>query len=234
MTVAYHLTTGTPCFEACRIDKKGNKMYSFPVSKPCRVLMIEQEIGEQDLQERFGTALTKIEKHELFGENLFIHSCDRYLDLQTPLGIQRLNAAMESVKPDVLILDPLAEFHTLEENSAQDMMKILHNLDQLRAKFKCAVIIVHHVTKPTKDSPRSGPEHLRGSGVLFAKGDTYLMVKPHGRKQGRLQIDFTLRRGKPIHSLFLQVDFDSLLVKFLAWKNDPNWKQKVGDGLEFD
>lgn len=205
-----NLCTGSPLFGIAR----------FPISKPQRVLMLEQEIGYLDLQARMKQTLTSMPTGEqgLLKDNLSIISCDHNYEFSTDLGTRNVETAIIATNPDIVALDPFVEFHTEDENSAQAMMKVFHRIDRLREKYGVTIIITHHVMKTQRDDPRQGPSLLRGSGTIFAKGDSYLMVDPGPtRNSGLIRSEFTLRRGKPIDNFYLQIDFSDLRARFSRW-----------------
>lgn len=233
------LATGTPLWGATRSPGGGRTVPAFPISSPKTVLYIEQEVGEMDLQERLLEMVKYMppQARELCNQNIRVRSCDRRIRLDDPEGTKRLaHVIHDANSPDIVALDPLIEFHGSDENSAQEMAYVFHHLDMLRETFGFASLINHHTTKPVKDNPRKGPDLLRGSSVIFGKGDSYIIIdQPDRRKIGRLVLDFTLRRGKPIGSLRLKLNLDTLRMEFDGWTkaNEEEKESKVTsiDGL---
>lgn len=230
-TIICHLATGTNLFGAYRAAKHGGVLPAFNVRRQCRVLLLEQEIGVYDLKLRYNELFQRLSPSErtLMGENVALYSCDPDLQLNTPLGCQKIMALIDQYKPDVLCLDPLIEFHTLNENDTQSMRLVMANLDKIRHHRDLAVIINHHTGKGGAELMRSGPDLLRGNSVIFAKGDSYLMLSPKNRKAGIIEIEFTVRRGKPIENLTLKLDWDDLRAKFKDWGAYRNAKGKSPD-----
>lgn len=214
-TVALHLATGTNLFGAHR-KHGGMQSPAFGVVKPCKVLMLEQEIGDWSLRERLQCAAAALAPgaQDLFLDNLWTHSCDRDLRLDTPDGTQAIGNLLDKRTPDVLILDPLIEFHQQDENSSQHMISILRNLDYLREHFKCAVILNHHASKSID---RSGPDNLRGSSALYGKGDSFFMLRVTNRNAGLIAVDVIIRRDKPIKPFTVKLDWIDSTCKFLEW-----------------
>lgn len=230
-TMIYHLVTGTNLFGAYR-KPHAREVMALPVSKPQRVLLLEQEIGYYDVRERllpFWKSMPP-EHQELMADNLFIHSRDHTMNLGTPEGCQRIESIIRAVRPTVVAFDPLIEFHTLNENDTQSMAMAMRNLDAMRNTLAFATAITHHTGKPNPHTQRTGPDMLRGSSVIFGKGDSFLMLKPLNRNQGKLRCDFTIRRGAPIRSLNLMLDWSELRAKFYEWSNKRN--SQVNDNDE--
>lgn len=229
-SICYHLAAATNLFGTTRKDKHGADQATFPVAGPQRVLILEQEMGFQEMQERFRHLVESAPPghRQLCLENIFIHSCDHNMQLDTQTGVGYIAGLIGACRPSVVAFDPLIEFHTGDENSSQDMARTLRGLDVLREQYGFATIINHHLNKPSRtgDSERDGPDNLRGSSVLYGKGDSFMTVRADGRAHGKLAVSFKLRRGKPIGGLTLLVDQETLLTRFLHW----NEGQQRGGG----
>lgn len=93
---------------------------------------------------------------------------------------QRLAATVQTLRPRMLVLDPLVRLHSADENSAADVSALLHYLRQLQRQSAVAIVLVHHVRKAGADHPGQA---LRGSGDLHAWSDSSLYLIP---RKGRL------------------------------------------------
>jgi RecA-family ATPase len=218
-TMCYHLVTGTPLFNVTKAVREKEREPFFTVSGAQKVLILEQEMGEYSLQERFRHMVSEMKPPErtLFEEKIFVHSCDLEAKLDTPGGRDHISFIIYRCAPDVVIFDPLIEFHGGNENQAQDMMRVMGGVDYLRQRHGFASDIIHHMSKPQKDSGRHGPDNMRGSSVLYGKGDSFLMCVPERRRKGIVKVSFTIRRGKPISSLYLRINERTLLAEFDSW-----------------
>jgi RecA-family ATPase len=220
-SILMQMACGRPLLGACRVDKHSKLQPAFPVSKPCRVLYFEQEVGEMDMQERTLSMLSGFtpEEQELIGDNMGLHSTDHGMRLDDPEGWARMKAMIIDFKPDIVALDPLKEFHYTDENSAQLMSAVLRDIIMLKEELKFALIITHHTSKPSKEKANDDPNALRGSGYLFGAGDTFWMLNQVGRKNGHIKVSTTLRRGKPLADFYLNLHTDTLLMEFEKWAN---------------
>lgn len=210
MNIAIDLAKGVPLFGAHY--KNGQPV--FPVARPCRVLYIEQEIGDVGLQERFKGKdgkpglLTGASPQLL---DFLVKSRDTALRVDTKEGLALLYEEVESVMPDVTILDPMVKFHLLDENSAQEMAVIGRVGDHIIEKTRGgSVIWVHHAAKPPSsafENPRTGGDRLRGSSAIFADVDTVMLVDLKSSEKAVepvLQMDFILRRGTPVGEIYVR------------------------------
>jgi hypothetical protein len=228
-TVATDLIVKRNLFVAHRVVH-GRHSKAFEMTKPCRVLLIEQEIGEDDLEDRLSPIYAGLAPAEqsLMRANLFTHSLDHTLQLDTVSGYNQLTEVVASIRPDVLIMDPLIEFHTSNENDTQGMAKVMRTFDKLRETFAPLAIIFSHHEGHAQQNPRIGIDRFRGNTVVGAKVDSALLVTVHNRRQLQLRLDFVLRRGKPLDSLYVSLD-DALRAQFLCWYRDPEKKKKLAN-----
>lgn len=80
------------------------------------------------------------------------------------------------VGPALVVIDTLARNAVgLDENSAKDMGQIVSSCDDLRERFDCTVLLVHHSTKGGQFAPV-----LRGSGALKGAADMVAVVREDG------------------------------------------------------
>jgi len=215
-SVCFHLATGTPLFSAFR-KKVRNTIPAFGIQRPYRILLFEQEIGDFSLKDRLLPIANSLplQQREQFLSNLFTHSCDRSLRLDTAEGAAAVGRLIEEAKPEIVVFDPLVEFHHGDENSTQDMSRVMRGVDWLRDKYAVAVIMSHHCGKATE--LRAGADALRGSSAIFGKGDSYFMLTVHNRGAGILSVEPTLRRGIPIRRFLVKLDWTTLKVNFVDW-----------------
>jgi RecA-family ATPase len=231
-TIAMHLATGTNLFGARRIKNRVQQL-AFNVVEPQKILMLEQEIGDWSLKDRLSSTSVALEepRRSLFLDNLYTHSCDRDLRLDTQQGTETIAKLVDKLKPEVLILDPMIEFHQQDENSSQHMIGVMRNLDKIRDHFKCAVILNHHAGKSDE---RHGPDALRGSSALYGKGDTFFMLNVINRDAGIIEVDVTIRRDVPIHPFRVKIDWLDLTCKFHEWVTSKSEKKKKNGGNPYD
>lgn len=227
-TLAIDLIVKRNLFAAFRSDH-GRHGIAFEVTKSCRILLIEQEIGEDDLEDRLAPIYDSLShsEREMVSENLHTHSLDHSVQLDTKEGFNQLRTIVRSVKPDVLILDPLIEFHTSNENDTQGMTKVVRKFDHLREEFApLAIVFSHHEGHASTQNPRVGIDRFRGNTAVGAKIDSALLINVHNRRALQLRIDFVLRRGKPLDSIFVALD-ETLRAQFLCWFRDGEKKKKL-------
>jgi RecA-family ATPase len=225
-TIAIDLVIGRHLFTAIRSDH-GRHSKAFEVRAPQKVLIFEQEIGEDDLEDRIKPIFENLlpEAQSLLRSNLFTHSLDHRLQLDTVEGVTLIADEIAAVRPSVVMFDPLIEFHTSNENDTQDMARILRNVDLLREEYKFATTISHHEGKETQVR-RAGADRLRGNSALYGKGDSFLMLKVVNRNASVIACDFTVRRGKPISPFTVKLNPVTMRADFFEWGKPTERKPK--------
>jgi hypothetical protein len=225
LNLALDLCQGKHCFDGKYPGPDGAPV--FPVFKKCRVLYLENEIGHEGLKDR----ILGITNGEVpYGLDFYIQSKDLNLRLDTDEGKTLIMNQVEESKPDVVIFDPLTKFHLADENSAQQMGAVMRAGDRIIEKYGCSIIYIHHTAKESVDNPRSGGNKLRGSSAVFADVDTFIDLIPKSTAdtlEPLLELNFTLRRGKPIAPVTLRRHESGRVVYQPTMRLAPAIKEKA-------
>lgn len=175
--VATSVASGTPC------------LGRYPVERPGRSLIYLAEDSLADVRARVtdlclhrGVALAGLDLHVIAEPALHL---DREGDRAA------LWAAVERLRPRVLLLDPLVRLHTtLDENNSRDVAGLLGFLRELERAFDVSVLLVHHTSKGHHTRPGQA---LRGSGDLHAWLDVGAYLTWEGE---RLRLTLELRTAR--------------------------------------
>ncbi len=164
------LASGEPLF--------GNKAWKVP--EPVRVMYIEQELGSRSLKGRMSCVFDGL-SDEVLDRMSFVSKNDHVFDLNDQEHRDYLRAYIDSKRPSVVIVDPLQEMHSAEENDATAMGLLGHYLKRLvNEDFKeeqMSLMITHHFRKPPNDRSNwdaLDPNNFRGSGRLYGAPDSVL------------------------------------------------------------
>lgn len=95
---------------------------------------------------------------------------------------QRLEGYCQSLRPRLIVLDPLVRMHMADENSATELQPILASLRQMQRTYGVSLLVTHHLRKKRGEDSNGGRkmELLRGTGDLGAWADTVIVVERHG------------------------------------------------------
>jgi RecA-family ATPase len=91
--------------------------------------------------------------------------------------VERLARACRQQEAALLILDPLADLHSGDENDTQDMARLTAALKHIRrAAPDCTILLLHHTVKGAWSAVTARREHSRGSSVLVGAADVQLSL----------------------------------------------------------
>ena len=199
LEMALAVATGSPCLGQFRVTTPGPVLVFAAEDAPLKV-----RARLDGLAQARGVDFNTLPVFLILSEQL-------RLDL--PRDQTRLVDAIQTHRPRLLVLDPFVRLHRLQENSAQEISALLADLRALQRRFQLAVLLVHHVRKT--NGLASGQD-LRGSGDLWAWGDSFLYLQRY-HEQLRLTVEhraarapdpftLSLHDDDPVH---LQVDDDA-------------------------
>lgn len=203
LNIGLAIAKGTPLFNA----KYPNQTPVFPVYQENKVLYIEWEVGVDGLRRRLERITTA--KPEWQFAPFYVKSKDTNLRMDTDDGVMAIEAEIEQVQPQVLIIDPLSKAHTKDENSAEEMGKLMRVGDKWIEKYKLSIIYVHHTGLAAFDpqNMRRGGARLRGSSALFADVDSMIeVVNKSGAssQEPLLELGIELRQGEALAAQYVR------------------------------
>jgi hypothetical protein len=156
---------------------QGKKVMGYDTPMPKKVLYLQLDTKEAAWTER----LRKLKEtgYELDLPNLrLIHQDDMMLSLlvTTSRGQDYLKRALDTTKPDLLILDVLRELHGEDENDSTSMKKVFDCMEPL---FKDLSVLMLHHTRKVSPEERSAPDPVslaRGSSYITGRVDGYWLL----------------------------------------------------------
>jgi hypothetical protein len=147
LNVAHACLTGAPLFGYFAVEKR-----------PERVLYLCPEMGIIS----FANRLKLIGLESYIGKTLFCRTMG-----SDPMNLSDL--IDDELRGAVVIIDTAVRFLKGDENSPKDMSVFAQSIFRLSNAGALAVVLLHHSTKATKDSPELTLENtMRGSGELGA------------------------------------------------------------------
>lgn len=205
---------------------RGGSVLGFDTA-PGRVLLLSGEGGPQLLRER----LERMAGGDMAGmEDLLLWwPTESRLDLAEEESRAALAEYCKAQKIELLIVDPLIRFNSLDENSTLEMGKFVRGLAELRQKTGTAILLVHHTRKPGKGS-NGGAAEARGSTVLHGEADS-LMVLQSRRANNDFTLQFELRWAEEPPALRLELDPGTLLFNVVG---EVEGNRKLTEGRLYD
>ncbi|CAB4142735.1 AAA domain containing protein [uncultured Caudovirales phage] len=210
----------------------------WPVPQAARVLVIEQELGPYILQKRVQTMFAH-SNLKYFAENLWAISKEPDLKLDT--GFDLIRAQLDVIQPNILICDPIANFHTGNENAAQEVEALINQMKRLLREYReldLSIVFTHHFGKPpaaqfADDVDRLSPYTFRGSSKWYDAVDTahtIIKTKTYQRKDNdgtqftgwQMKNRFTLRANECPDDFYTQFNWaNDQRVIFERYQNQP-------------
>lgn len=177
LDMAVSVASGTPCLGHFQVEASG------------AVLIYLAEDALPSVRSRIGS-LCAMRGYDIASLDLHVIAAPS-LRLDLSEDQQRLANTIKSLRPRLLVLDPLVRLHRLDENSASEISNLLGYIRQLQRTFDLAVAIVHHANKKHHSQPG---QSLRGSSDLHAFGDSNAYL---ARNNGKLILTLEHRTAKP-------------------------------------
>lgn len=118
----------------------------FPVN-PATVLFIDQERFKGETQRRFKSVLRAKHVSSVDCGNRLHIQCGTSTRIDNDASYNSFRERLGVLRPDIVIVDSFATFHTSEENDRGQIQKVLERLKQLRNEFGCAFVFIDHETK---------------------------------------------------------------------------------------
>lgn len=155
----------------------GNWLGLFPVGRT-KTLFIDQERFRGETKRRFKSILKDKGLDNLDG--LYI-KCGSSIKIDLDRSYDGFVRLLEKIRPELVIIDSLATFHSKEENSRSEIQSVMERVKQLREQFKCTFLFICHSNKFAFQAAQEGKEpgmaEMAGSIALPAAAETVLTVQ---------------------------------------------------------
>jgi len=222
---------------AVAVSTGGYFLSQFKVSRPGPVLIIQQEDPFSMLFERIGSIMN-ISPVEVDGENhtvplpppfpeIYWHT-ERTLDLEKPETVEKLEQAVKSIKPTLILIDPLYSAVSTAEYMAKGAQNML-SLKRMRDEYQCSILIAHHTTKK---GDGDGRERVWGSQFLNAWLETGWQIRPKGENTVSINRHFKQSRSPGYLVLTFEIDTWSYKVHAEESSEPENIKTKIMEILD--
>lgn len=198
MNVAYDL--------ACGIEPLSG---GAPEGDGITVLYIEQEIGEEGVHSRYERIHEARGENERAAKNLILQPKDKGFKLFES-GLSEL---VRAIQPHVIILDPLRKFHSFDESSSKEVLRMLNEItdlqraaDEGREAGTCSSILVHHMGKTSEYRDKRSAESIRGSALFVDDPDAIAAISKVPHKDYQIELDWTLRHAEEPPKMRIELD----------------------------
>jgi hypothetical protein len=159
---AISLVTGTRAFGKFDVPQIGRAAYFYA-----------EDVGPS-VQARI-RALTagRAGMAEGWRQRLIVQPRGRTINLLDDLDVASIIASVRMFGDlDLLVLDPLRDLHTGEEDKADAMKPVMERMRMIGDILRCSVLFVHHATKADANSSKRRPgQRMRGSSAVHGAID---------------------------------------------------------------
>jgi len=174
-----------------------------------KVLYLDLEMGDSSLKERFKTMVAKDALEAPF---LYVkHIPD--LDLLDEQWQQRLEKWVADLDINVLIIDPIGDAWSGDENNKQEVGGLTTYLNTVMSKYNISILVVHHWRKVSKDF-KSGGEMAAGSYKWAAWLDVHTTLE--GSVDNLIVHCHKSRNKERFSPLMIKLNPENLTFEFLA------------------
>lgn len=160
----------------------GEWLGKFPVN-PAKVMFIDQERFRGETQRRFKALMQgKGLSSDRLNETLNV-KCGSTIRLNVPASFDAFRHELSEYRPDLVIIDSFATFHTAAENERTEIQRVLERIKQLRTEFSCAFLFINHETKgvlhmePGEEKKTPSMADMVGSIGVSAAAEEVLTVR---------------------------------------------------------
>lgn len=135
----------------------------FPATN-CKTLFVDQERWKGETQRRFGSVIAaKGLSLETLRDQLFLKS-GTTIRLNIDSSYQAFRTELLEMRPELVIVDSFATFHTLPENDRTEIQKVMERIKELRNEIGCTFLFINHENKNAY--PNGEPQGIPTMGTM--------------------------------------------------------------------
>lgn len=130
----------------------------------------------------------------------------QHLRLDNRDHVRQIRELVAQYRPVMVGLDPLNRLHGADENRPSQMTPVMDVLAGIAYEFKCAVVCVHHLSKPSLERRGDIWDRFRGASSIRSGTDSNLILDNDG---DQLHLVGEFRDAEPL-SRYLNLNRDTL------------------------
>lgn len=189
---------------------EGVPFLRLPIPRRRRVVHLALEGSRRGLRKRLAKVWDGADEDAL----------SRFHLAYTPLNVMQDGAAIDELlnfhRPEVLIIDPLRNAHTFDENDSQQIAELTNTLDGIISRHGCALAFAHHHRKSQGFVKDEGIDAVRGSTAFTGWLSSVLIVKPRPKEPDMLLADWVKVRDSEVALPPMELEFHRSTIDFKA------------------
>ena len=167
-----------------------------------KVLFLSLEMSAAPLNHFMGTIGKAYDDKNTLNRNFLVAPFGTPINLDTPEGQIFFDQIMNEHMPDILVIDSLQKVSSKELTDEQAVKNLIHYLSVVRAKYSCAMIMIHHNRKKPNDGQKKGVELSDVYGSTYITTDVDFVLSLKTIEGDLLQIDTLKNRLGPTFDAF--------------------------------
>jgi len=167
-----------------------------------KVLFLSLEMSAAPLNHFMGTIGKGYDDKNTLNRNFLVAPFGTPINLDTPEGQVFFDQIMNDHMPDILIIDSLQKIGSKELTDEQAVKTLIHYLATVRAKYSCAMVMIHHNRKKANDGQKKGVELSDVYGSTYITTDVDFVLSLKVVEGNLLQVDTLKNRLGPTFDAF--------------------------------
>jgi len=201
--MALSIMTGTKC------------LGHFQVKDPGPVIYIAEEGSVNEITRRLMQMAVgkKLEASKIQDFHIAIH---KQVMIDDTKWQKRIDDLCAKVQPKAIFFDTFIRVHGADENKSSDIRNVLKIFRKIQIDWECAVILLHHKSKPKDEAKEVKGGHLmRGSSDMYAWFDSAVYLRSVDGKgfPTTVSVEHRDSSGMDEFTLELEEGEDYLLLK---------------------
>lgn len=167
-----------------------------------KVLFLSLEMSAAPLNHFMGTIGKAYADKNTLNRNFLVAPFGTPINLDTPEGQIFFDQIMNEHMPDILVIDSLQKISSKELTDEQAVKNLIHYLSVVRAKYSCAMLMIHHNRKKPNDGQKKGVELSDVYGSTYITTDVDFVLSLRTVEGDLLQVDTLKNRLGPTFDPF--------------------------------
>jgi predicted ATP-dependent serine protease len=167
-----------------------------------KVLFLSLEMSAAPLNHFMGTIGKGYSDKNTLNRNFLVAPFGTPINLDTPEGQVFFDQIMNDHMPDILVIDSLQKVSSKELTDEQAVKNLIHYLAMVRAKYSCAMLMIHHNRKKPNDGQKKGVELSDVYGSTYITTDVDFVLSLKTVDGDLLQVDTLKNRLGPTFEPF--------------------------------
>lgn len=180
--------------------------------KPQRVMYVDEEQNELLTKYRMRRWVAgNAEDSEALRALPLNYLVENSINLDTPETFRRLSAEVDRFRPDWIFFDSLVRVHKRNENDNSAMSSFFtERVRPLASRVGAGVIVLHHISKPSKDRGLEIEGRARGAGDIKGQVDGMWTLEEDPDSGGKILRQSKTRWGAR-HMFPLKIEIEDVL-----------------------